>query len=194
MKLILASGSPRRRALLGDLGWSFTVETSKIDETSISGEGAEELVLRLAEAKAADVWARNRSSWVIGADTVVVINGRVLGKPKDTNEAVAMINELQGRTHTVMTGVAVFTDDGRKLVACEKTDVTFRAMGEDEVHAYVEQGESMDKAGAYAIQERGTLLVTRINGCYFNVVGLPLERLSEMLAQLGWPLATQWRN
>ena len=194
MELFLASGSPRRRELLHDLGWSFTVEPARITETEVPGESAENMVRRLAETKAADVCSRHEGCWVIGADTVVVIDGRVLGKPKSREEAVSMICELQGRTHTVMTGVAVFSADGSRLTACEKTDVTFRPMSHDEAEAYVEQGESMDKAGAYAIQERGTLLVTRVNGCYFNVVGLPLERLSEMMAELGWPLASQWRG
>lgn len=194
MELFLASGSPRRRELLHDLGWSFTVEPARITETEIPGEGAENMVRRLAETKAADVRSRHDGCWVVGADTVVVIDGHVLGKPKNREEAVSMICELQGRTHTVMTGVAIFAADGNRLVACEKTDVTFRRMSRDEAEAYVAQGESMDKAGAYAIQERGTLLVTRVNGCYFNVVGLPLERLSEMMAELGWPLASQWRG
>lgn len=191
--IILASGSPRRRALLSELGWRFKVKPAEIKERAVAGESPEAMVLRLAEEKAADVYAKHPSCWVIGADTVVVIDGRALGKPADNADAADMIKELRGRTHTVMTGVALFAPDGRKLTAVEKTDVTFRAMTDDEAAAYVEQGESLDKAGAYAIQDKGTLLVERINGCYFNVVGLPLERLSGMFAELGWTLSEQWR-
>ena len=194
MEIVLASGSPRRRQLLGELGWKFNVEPSRLKETSIAGESPENMVCRLAETKAADVFSRRASCWVIGADTVVVIDGRALGKPADSDEAVRMIELLQGRTHTVMTGVAVLAPDGRKLVRCEKTEVVFRQLSAEDARAYVAQGESMDKAGAYAIQEQGTLLVERINGCYFNVVGLPLEALSEMFAELGWPLSEQWRG
>ena len=193
MKLVLASGSPRRRQLLGELGWNFIVEPSALKESRVPGESPENMVCRLAETKAADVFSRNRDAFVIGADTVVAIDGRALGKPADEDEAVRMIEMLQGRVHTVMTGVAVLAPDGRKLLSCEKTDVTFRKLSHEEAIAYVAQGESLDKAGAYAIQEKGTLLVESIRGCYFNVVGLPLEALSKMLAELGWTLAEQWR-
>lgn len=193
MRLVLASSSPRRQAFLRDLGWDFCAEPSNIDEGYIFGEAPEEMALRLAVSKASDVWRRSPGNWVIGADTIVVIDGIVLGKPADENEAKRMICMLQGRTHAVMTGTAVIGPDGAMLSCVEKTDVTFRSMTEDEAEAYVRQGESMDKAGAYAIQGKGMLLVERVNGCYFNVVGLPLERLSRMLAELGWPLAEQWR-
>lgn len=193
MKLVLASSSPRRQAFLRDLGWDFRIEPSNIDESYILGETPEEMALRLAVSKASDVWRRSRENWVIGADTIVVIDGSVLGKPVDEREAKRMILMLQGRTHTVMTGAAVVRPDGGTLSCVEKTDVTFRGMSEDEAEAYVEQGESMDKAGAYAIQGKGMLLVERVDGCYFNVVGLPLERLSRMLAELGWSLSEQWR-
>lgn len=193
MRLVLASSSPRRQAFLRDLGWDFHIEPSNIDESYILGETPEEMALRLAVSKALDVWRRSRENWVIGADTIVVIDGTVLGKPADEEEAKRMIRMLQGRTHTVMTGAAVVRPDGGMLSCVEKTDVTFRSMTEDEAEAYVEQGESMDKAGAYAIQGKGMLLVERVDGCYFNVVGLPLERLSRMLAELGWPLSEQWR-
>lgn len=193
MRLVLASSSPRRQAFFRDLGWDFHIEPSAIDESYILGESPEEMALRLAVSKASDVWRRSRANWVIGADTIVVIDGSVLGKPADERDAQRMICMLQGRTHTVMTGAAVFRPDGAMLSCVEKTQVTFRSMTEDEAAAYVEQGESMDKAGAYAIQGKGMLLVERVDGCYFNVVGLPLERLSRMLAELGWPLSEQWR-
>lgn len=193
MRLVLASSSPRRQAFLRDLGWDFHIEPSDVDESYILGESPEEMALRLAVSKASDVWQRSRENWVIGADTIVVIDGSVLGKPADERKAKRMICMLQGRTHTVMTGAAAIRPDGAMLSCVEKTQVTFRSMTEDDAEAYVEQGESMDKAGAYAIQGKGMLLVERVEGCYFNVVGLPLERLSRMLAELGWPLSEQWR-
>lgn len=193
MKLVLASSSPRRQAFFRDLGWEFQTISANVDEVHIFGESPQEMVERLALAKASDVRSRAPADWVIGADTIVVTDCTVLGKPVDKEDAKRMIGMLQGRTHVVMTGVAVFRPDGASLSCVEKTEVTFRSMTEDETEAYVEQGESMDKAGAYAIQGKGTLLVEKVNGCYFNVVGLPLERLSSMLAELGWPLSEQWR-
>lgn len=192
VKLVLASASPRRQAFFRELGWDFETRASNIDEKPVDGESPAEMVRRLAEAKARDVWDSESGSWVVGADTTVVIDGQVLGKPADNGDAERMICLLQGRTHTVMTGVAVIASDGRLASAVEKTEVTFREMTQREASAYVDQGESMDKAGAYAIQGKGTLLVRRVNGCYFNVVGLPLEKLSEILAELGWHLSEQW--
>lgn len=192
LNIILASGSPRRRDLIKELGWKFKIEAALVEETSVVGEKPENMVCRLAESKAANVYSRHNSDWVIGADTIVVVDGKILGKPEDEKDAVRMIMQLQGKTHTVMTGVALFAPDGRKLIGVEKTDVTFRQMTDTEATAYVDQGESLDKAGAYAIQGRGTLLVERIKGCYFNVVGLPLERLSSMFSELGWSLSEQW--
>lgn len=194
VKLILASASPRRQAFFRELGWDFEIKRPNVDESRAEGEAPEEMVLRLAGAKALDVWNGSGGRWVVGADTTVVADGEVLGKPRNAAEAEKMIGLLQGRTHLVTTGVSVIAADGRRMSALEKTEVTFRPLTSGEVSAYVEQGESMDKAGAYAIQGRGTLLVRKINGCYFNVVGLPLERLSELLAGLGWPLACQWRR
>lgn len=191
-KLVLASASPRRQAFFRELGWDFETRASNVDEKLIDGESPSEMVRRLAEAKARDVWDGESGSWVVGADTTVVIDGHVLGKPVDNSDAERMICLLQGRTHTVMTGVAVIASDGRRVSAVENTEVSFRKMTPREAAAYVSQGESMDKAGAYAIQGKGTLLVRRVNGCYFNVVGLPLEKLSEMLAGLGWHLSDQW--
>lgn len=194
IKLILASASPRRQSFFRDLGWDFEIKASEVEEKYIEGEQPEEMVRRLAAEKALDVCNRaDCAGWVVGADTTVCVGGAILGKPMDEHDALRMIMMLQGRTHTVMTGVAVITPEVETLSSVAKTDVTFRKMTEDEARAYVEQDESMDKAGTYAIQGRGTLLVERINGCYFNVVGLPLELLSTMLTWLGWPLSDQWR-
>jgi septum formation protein len=194
MKIVLASGSPRRRALFSELGWDFVVEKALIDEVKIEGERPADMVCRLAEAKASEVFSRLGANWTVGADTTVVIGREVLGKPRGETEAVKMLSALQGRTHSVLTGVAVIAPDGRRLISYEKTDVTFRPLSSDEVTAYVAKGESPDKAGAYAIQGFGMLLVEKIDGCYFNVVGLPLTRLSKMFSELGWPLAEQWRS
>lgn len=192
--IILASGSPRRRELLGGLGWKFKVMPSDITEEKKAGESPDVLVRRLASEKASDIAAGNSGSWVIGADTVVVIDGKVLGKPKTREEAFSMLTLLAGRTHTVCTGVAITAPDGRSLSCCEKTNVKFRPLSPNEIDAYIDQGECMDKAGAYAIQDKGTLLVERIDGCYFNVVGLPLALLSRMFADMGIGLEEQWRN
>lgn len=192
-KIILASGSPRRRELLAGLGWAFEVIPPQVDEKKIDGEPPAELVKRLAEEKASCVASRFPGNWVLGADTVVAIEGRILGKPKCEEEAAAMIAELSGRTHSVFTGVALIAPDGRKLVRAEETRVTFRPLEKEDISAYIALGESMDKAGAYAIQERGTLLAERIDGCYFNVVGLPLFRVSRMFAEMGVGLSEQWR-
>ena len=191
-KIILASGSPRRRELIAGLGWNFEVIPPQVDEKKIDGEPPAELVKRLAEEKASSVASRFLGNWVLGADTVVALEGRILGKPNSEGEAGEMIAELSGRTHSVFTGVALIAPDGRKLINAEETRVTFRPLGKEDILAYIALGESMDKAGAYAIQERGTLLAERIDGCYFNVVGLPLFRVSQMFAEMGIALSEQW--
>lgn len=188
----MASASPRRRELLASMGWNFTVEASHITEKTLFGESAEEMVCRLALSKAVDVFSRRDGFWVVGADTVVAVDGVIYGKPADNAEALDMLMNLQGRTHDVITGVALIAPDGRKKSAFEKTAVTFRAMTEEELSSYVALGESLDKAGAYAIQDKGTLLAEKINGCYFNVVGLPIRLLSEMFSDMGWSLSEQW--
>lgn len=191
-KIILASGSPRRRELLAGLGWNFEVIPPQVDEKKIDGEPPAELVKRLAEEKASSVASRFLGNWVLGADTVVALEGRILGKPNSEGEAAEMIAELSGRTHSVFTGVALIAPDGRKLINAEETRVTFRPLEKEDILAYIALGESMDKAGAYAIQERGTLLAERIDGCYSNVVGLPLFRVSQMFAEMGIALSEQW--
>lgn len=193
-EIVLASGSPRRRELLAELGWKFSIDSHHGEEVKIEGEPPEKMVMRLSREKASSVAARNQGRWIIGADTVVVIDGKDLGKPTDKEDAVRMVALLSGRTHTVITGVTLLAPDGRSLVRAEKTAVTFRKMSDKEVRDYVARGESMDKAGAYAIQGYGTLLVEKIDGCYCNVVGLPLECLSRMFESLGWPLSEQWRG
>ena len=189
-RLRLASSSPRRRALLSELGWELEVLSPDVDETRLEGESPEALCERLSCLKAA-ACAGDGETPVVAADTIVVVEGRVLGKPEDRQEAKEMLRLLQGRTHEVMTGVAVFWR-GRVVSCVERTAVTFRPLSEDDVDRYAASGEGDDKAGAYAIQGRGALLVSGISGDYFNVVGLPLCRLGRMMESLGINLSIMW--
>lgn len=190
--LILASGSPRRRELLSVLGWHFKVILSQAAEVKKAGELPADMVCRLASLKARDVAQRFPGNWVLGADTVVASDGVILGKPHDEAEACSMIASLSGKSHSVFTGVALIAPDGRMLVKDEETRVTFRTLTVEEISAYVGCGESLDKAGAYAVQGYGMLLAERIEGCYFNVVGLPISLVSKMFAELGVTLSMQW--
>lgn len=189
--LILASTSPRRRELLAGLGLPFLVDPPSIDEdspTDFASRGAiVDWVRRTAAAKAADVAHRHTSAcWVLGADTIVVLGHEVLHKPVDEDDAVAMLFRLQGRTHTVMTGIALRRGGGGDgPTAVVETEVTFYPANRRELEAYVAAGESLDKAGGYAAQGRGALIIERIAGCYFNVVGLPIARLARLLREVG---------
>lgn len=185
MKIVLASQSPRRKELLGRMGLEFVTQASKIDESAFDGLEARELVATLSREKAQ--WIARQldgETLVIGADTVVVRDGAALGKPKDAEDAVAMLLSLSGRDHQVCTGVTVCRGD-RILTQVEETQVTFRDLTETEVRQYVSTGEPMDKAGAYGIQGLGGLLVEGIRGDYSNVVGLPVCRLGQMLKDFG---------
>lgn len=185
MKIVLASQSPRRKELLGRMGLEFVTQASKIDESAFDGLEARELVATLSREKAQ--WIARQldgEALVIGADTVVVRDGAALGKPKDAEDAVAMLLSLSGRDHQVCTGVTVCRGD-RVLTQVEETQVTFRDLTEAEVRQYVSTGEPMDKAGAYGIQGLGGLLVEGIRGDYSNVVGLPVCRLGQMLKDFG---------
>lgn len=185
MKIVLASQSPRRKELLGRMGLEFVTQASKIDESAFDGLEAWELVATLSREKAQ--WIARQldgETLVIGADTVVVRDGAALGKPKDAEDAVAMLLSLSGRDHQVCTGVTVCRGD-RVLTQVEETQVTFRELTEAEVRQYVSTGEPMDKAGAYGIQGLGGLLVEGIRGDYSSVVGLPVCRLGQMLKDFG---------
>lgn len=191
-ELILASASPRRRALLKGLGLSFSVESSAVSETVTDTSNPGKLVEELARRKAAAVAAAQsallpENKLVIGADTIVVLEGTILGKPQDEGEAHAMLSRLADRWHEVFTGVAVVEpSSGHVLSAHECTRVKFRALRDEEIRAYVATGEPMDKAGAYGVQGRGGLLVERIEGCFYNVVGLPLVKLASLLSVFGF--------
>jgi septum formation protein len=186
--LLLASASPRRRDLLTQAGFVFRVESIPIDEARLAGEEPTELVQRLAREKAEAVFhareksvdLQDRSLLVLGADTIVLCEGEVLGKPVDDADAVRMLRLLAGRTHQVITGICLISHAGME-VAAEITDVTMFVKSEEEIRAYVATGEPMGKAGAYAIQGLAGRWIPRISGCYFNVVGLPLARVSAMI-------------
>lgn len=188
MRLILASSSPRRAEILRGAGIVFEVAAPDVDETRRAEESPVEYVCRLAEAKArAAANGLNDPALVIGADTVVLLDGRVYGKPASAEEAAEMFRHYSGRTHEVVTGVAVLRQpDGALRVEHASTCVTFAAMSEAEIAAYIATGEPFDKAGAYAIQGIGGRFVARIEGCYFNVMGLPLSLAYRMLRELGW--------
>jgi septum formation protein len=188
MRLILASASPRRAEILHSAGLTFSVLSSAMDETPIPGESAKEMVQRLALAKAELAAARAVGpAIIIAADTVVTLDGMILGKPRTTEDARQMLEKLSGRTHSVLTGVALIRlPDVERREFLETTHVHFGALDEEEIVRYLSSGEPFDKAGAYAIQGRAGRYIHRIEGCYYNVVGLPLARLCGALAELGW--------
>lgn len=178
--LILASTSPRRKHLLEQIGMTFTVQPSNVDESLIPTLGAvpEEFVQRLALLKAQDVASKTPArSIVLGSDTIVVLDGEILGKPLDADDAINMLRRLSGNTHTVYTGIAlVDSETYSSVTAVQQTDVTFRELSDDEIAGYVATGSPLDKAGSYGIQDDfGAVFVAHIVGCYYTIVGLPLE-------------------
>ncbi len=181
--LILASASPRRAELLRAAGFTFEVATIDVDESPRNGEAPEQYVLRLAEAKAEKVAARHRGEIVLGADTTVVIDDLILGKPADRDDARRMLRLLAGRTHDVLTGVCV-CHTPRRLSRVASTAVTFLPMTDAEIEWYAASGEPDDKAGAYAIQGLASRFVERIDGSYSNVVGLPVALVNRLLKEI----------
>lgn len=182
MEIILASQSPRRAALLRQYDLDFRIESSPAEEVSSGRPG--ELAVQNAQRKAEVIAAKYPQALTIGADTIVVLGERVLGKPASTQEAEEMLRALSGQVHQVITGVAVIGPDRMRTFA-ETTSVKFREMNDREIRAYVRTGEPLDKAGAYGIQGFGGLFVEAIHGCYFNVVGLPTPRLMKELREFG---------
>ena len=181
--IILASGSPRRAEILTSVGWKFTKSVPNIDETERPGEAAEEYVQRLAREKASAVAAGNPDVPVLGADTTVVIDGRIVGKPADLADAKRMLNLLSGRAHEVLTGVAV-VHNGRERVGLQRTQVKFARMMPAEIDFLAENGDPLDKAGAYAVQGQAALFIEGIEGDYWNVVGLPIRLVYELVNNL----------
>lgn len=193
--LILASASPRRRELLTQAGLQFKVSAANLNEDLLENEGAAAYVQRLAEEKAQAIWNDHQSLdtpedplVVLGADTCVVVDGHILGKPADSADARRMLELLSGRTHAVLTGIAAVA--GRKVVRdLDITQVTLNCITDSEIAGYIVSGEPLDKAGAYAIQGYAARWIPRIEGCYFNVVGLPIARTIALLAEAGSVIA-----
>ncbi|HZI18109.1 MAG TPA: Maf family protein [Pyrinomonadaceae bacterium] len=183
--LVLASASPRRAEILRAVGWPFEVVPADVDEALRGGESPEDFVRRLAREKAEAVAARRLFGLVVGADTTVVVDGAVLGKPRDEEEARHMLRTLGGRTHEVLTGVAlVRAETGRAAVGVERTRVRFAETSEDEIAWHVSTGDVLDKAGAYAVQGRAALFIEGIEGDYWNVVGLPVRLLYSLAREM----------
>jgi septum formation protein len=184
--IVLASASPRRAELLASAGLSFVVVPSSVVEERLPGEAAEEFVRRLAAAKARDVAGAQRDGVVVGADTEVVLDGEILGKPRDDEDARSMLARLSGRAHDVVTGYEVYDiAAGRGEGGVVHTRVEFAPLSREEIDAYVASGEPRGKAGAYAIQGRAAGMIRRIEGSYTNVVGLPLREVLEALGRMG---------
>ncbi|HFE52425.1 MAG TPA: septum formation inhibitor Maf [Bacteroidetes bacterium] len=188
-KLVLASESPRRAQLFRLIGLDFVVRKSGVDEDNDVPQDPGQHVLTLSRRKAEHVAAAERKALVVGADTIVVIDGEILGKPSSPQQAYDMLRRLSGRTHRVFTGFTVVeTQTGASVADVEVTEVHFRELEDDEIWRYIETGSPMDKAGAYGIQDQSAVFVDRISGCFYNVVGFPLARfyvrMREFLAQL----------
>lgn len=184
--LVLASASPRRRALLGLLGIPFTIDASGADETPPPGATPETVAESLAVAKARAVAARHPGAFVLGADTVVTVDGLVLGKPRDARDGARLLRLLSGRAHRVLTGVALIAPDGAARSLVETATVTMRPYTDVAIAAYLATDEPWDKAGAYAVQGAGGALVAAVAGCYTTVVGLPLCRVAALLHDAGF--------
>ena len=182
MEIILASASPRRKEILQNTKLKFDIEKSDIEEVVLENESPEDMVVRLAYEKAFDVAKRNTDRLVIGADTIVALDDEVLGKPKDQKEAYQMIKRLSNKTHKVITGISLINLKENKIIKDYVVSlVTFKDLSEDSIKDYINTNESLDKAGAYGIQGYGALLVKNIQGDYFNIVGLPISKLSDLL-------------
>lgn len=179
-KIVLASGSPRRKEILEKYNIEPIIVPSKITETINKDEDPYQIAMSLAFNKALDVSKGYVNNIVIGADTIVVYKGMVLGKPKDEQEAFYMLSMLSGNVHDVITGISLIKGD-LKIVDYEKTKVKFKVLSKDRINAYINTREPMDKAGAYGIQGKGAILVENIDGCYSNVVGLPLSKIDKLL-------------
>jgi len=186
-KIVLASASPRRKELLSSMGLEFTVIPSQVEEDIENQEFSRELVEQLASEKAMDV-ARSLEfpAIVIGSDTVVVVGKKILGKPKDANDAAAMLSMLSDKVHQVVSGIAVVDlQNGKILKSSVVSDVKFKKLSREEINAYIVTGEPFDKAGAYAIQGRAGVFVEKINGCYSNIVGISVFELASLLENFG---------
>jgi len=185
--LVLASASPRRRELLGQLGILLDVRAPNVDESPLPDESPPDHTVRLARVKAAKIAAQFPNEWVLGADTIVVIDGRILGKPADEDEAFAMLRAICGRWHTVYTGYCLMRHGGESYTGVVDSEVFIRALSDEQIRAYIATGEPLDKAGAYAIQGIGAALVQQVRGSYTNVVGLPLAEVALLWERIHGP-------
>ncbi|MFN3421965.1 MAG: Maf family protein [Armatimonadota bacterium] len=198
--IILVSASPRRRELLQQVGIPFEVYPAEVDETLPDrADDPANLAIELARRKVRSVASQFPSRWLLAADTLVVVGKRLLGKPRNPEEAFLMLRQLSGRTHKVVTGLCLAKTDVkgricRSYEASETTVVTFRQLTDDEIAAYISTGEPFDKAGAYGIQGKASIFVTKIVGCYFNVVGLPLAKLASLLKEAGFDVISFWET
>lgn len=182
MNIILASASPRRKEILENTNTKFEIIKSEIDEVILDNELPSQVVMRLAFEKSIDIALKHPDSLVIGADTVVVLNNKILGKPKDSSDAFNMIKQLSGKTHQVITGISLINlNANQKIIDYVVSNVKFKNLSEEDIKDYIQTNESLDKAGAYGIQGFGAMLVEEIQGDYFNIVGLPISRLSDLL-------------
>ena len=182
MNIILASASPRRKEILENANVKFDVIKSTIDEVILDQELPSQVVMRLAFEKCMDIASKNENDLVIGADTIVVLDNIILGKPKDKEDATSMIKKLSGKTHQVITGISLVNlNVNKKIIDYVVSNVKFKDLSEEDIKDYIQTNESLDKAGAYGIQGYGAMLVEEIQGDYFNIVGLPISRLSDLL-------------
>lgn len=191
MEWILASGSPRRKELLQEIGLSFRVLPSNVSEEFSASLSPSEVVQQLAARKATDVASKEKEASIIGADTIVVRKGEIIGKPRDQKDAARILSSLQGREHQVYSGIALsYLRDGERHLITDyrMTKVHMRPLTEQEIWWYIKTGEPMDKAGAYGIQGKGASLIEGIEGCYFNVVGLSLVLFVDMMKRCGYSL------
>ena len=179
-KIVLASGSPRRAEILTSVGWEFTKHVADIDERLRNGESPEDYVVRLAREKAETVTLRYTPEIVLGADTTVVIDGQIIGKPVDLDDARRMLKMLSGKWHEVLTGVAI-VENGETRSAIQRTRVKFAEMSDEEIEFLAVNGDPLDKAGSYAVQAQAALFIEGIEGDYWNVVGLPIRLVYELL-------------
>lgn len=182
MNIILASASPRRKEILENANVKFDVVKSTINEVILDQELPSQVVMRLAFEKCMDIASKNENDLVIGADTIVVLDDIILGKPKDKEDATSMIKKLSGKTHQVITGISLINlSVNKKIIDYVVSNVKFKDLSEEDIKDYIQTNESLDKAGAYGIQGYGAILVEEIQGDYFNIVGLPISRLSDLL-------------
>lgn len=185
-RLILASSSPRRQDILNQLVTSFEIISSNVDESVDKNLPPEEIVMALAKRKASSIANTHQDAFIIGADTIVVFENQILGKPADSDEAKQMLTTLSGNTHSVYTGTCIINGRNEQIFF-EKTDVTFWELAEEEIDRYIRTGEPLDKAGSYGIQGYGATLVKSIYGDFYSVVGLPIAKLYQTLKEMGFP-------